>query len=156
MKIVEERKDHFLVSTDPQRLQIDRVHHFLAFESYWCVDIPKNFVQRAADNSLCFGIYDESSAGSHQVGFARVVTDYATFAWVCDVYVEKAYRGQGLSKWMMQVLVKHPALQDLRRICLATVAAHGLYEQVGFRVTQTPGSWMEIKDNDIYKKMKAE
>ncbi|MBK7892719.1 MAG: GNAT family N-acetyltransferase [Bdellovibrionales bacterium] len=155
MTVTEAKDGPFLLSTDPARLQVDRIHRYLAYESYWCVEIPKHIVQKAIDHSLCFGIYDESKPDHPQVAYARVVTDYATFAWICDVYVEKEYRGKGLSKWMMRQLVDHPDLKGLRRLCLATVAAHKLYEKVGFTVTQTPGSWMEIKDNDIYKKMQT-
>lgn len=153
MEIVEEVHENYLISTEKKRLQIKRVHHFLSQESYWCVGIPEEVVCRAVENSICFGIYDLSHQEVIQVGFSRIVTDYATFAWVCDVYVEKEHRARGLSKKMVEMIVAHPQLQGLRRICLATVSAHKLYEKFGFQVTQTPQSWMEIKDNDIYKKM---
>lgn len=152
--ITEEKKDSFIVSSDPGLIQIDRVHRYLSEDSYWCVGIPKEFVAKAVKNSLCFGVYEVIGDTLIQVGFARVVTDFATFAWICDVYIEKDYRKKGLSKWMMAFLIKHPQLKQLRRICLATLGAHTLYEKYGFTITKTPTSWMEIKDNDIYKKMK--
>lgn len=151
--INEEKMGSYLVSCDPEKLQLDRIHRYLSEDSYWCVGIPKDFVKKAIDNSLCFGVYDAAKGPLIQVGFARIVTDFATFAWICDVYIEKEYRKNGLSKWMMSFLMKHPQLKNLRRICLATLGAHTLYEKYGFAVTQTPTSWMEIKDNDIYKKM---
>lgn len=156
MKVEQERRGQFLLSTDKELLQIKSIHHFLAKESYWCQEIPETIVQTAIENSLCFGIYDESHSERLQVGYARVVSDYATFAWVCDVYIEKEYRKKGLSLWMMQFLLKHPQLQQLRRICLGTLYSHKLYEKVGFSVTKTPTSWMEIKDNEIYRKMKRD
>lgn len=104
------------------------------------------------DSSLCFGVYENASG--EQVGFARVVTDQATFAWLCDVYIEEAHRGRGLAKKLMEELKAHPALQGLRRFCLTTKDAHGLYEGFGFQVTQTPEYWMEIKDNGIYQRLK--
>lgn len=147
---LEWQRDGFTISTEPSRLQIERIHKFLSQESYWSASIPISVVRKAAANSLCFGVYDKSNA---QVGFARVVTDRATFAWLCDVYVEESARGHGLSKWLMSCVMSHPDLQNLRRICLATKDAHSLYAKFGFEVTQAPANWMEIKDNEIYKKM---
>ncbi len=143
-------KENFLVSTDKNLLQLDRIHKFLADEAYWCLDIPKEVVKNSIEGSLCFGVYKNQE----QIGFARIITDCATFAWLCDVYIETEHRGQGLSKWLMECIMAHPDLKNLRRFCLATKGAHGLYEQFGFTVTKTPGYWMEIKDNDLYKKMK--
>lgn len=153
-EIVEKKHGDFLISSDPERLQIDRIHQYLSKESYWSIDIPKSVVIKSIEHSLCFGIYDMSLSDQPQIGFSRVVTDFSTFGWVCDVYIEEPYRGKGLSRWMMKVLLEHPQLQGLRRICLATVAAHKLYEKVGFKVMHSTGGWMEIKDNDIYKKLK--
>lgn len=143
------QKDHFLITTDKTLLQIDRIHRFLSQESYWSLEIPQAIVAKAIDGSLCFGLFDESK--NMQVGYARIVTDGATFAWLCDVYIEKEYRGKGLSKWMMESLLSHPGLKGLRRICLATKDAHKLYEKYGFEVTQTPGNWLEKKNNNIYR-----
>lgn len=151
--LLEKKWNDFVLSTDKSKIQVDRVHRYLSQDSYWCVQIPKNIVQKGIDNSVCFSIFNSDQQGTFlQVAFARVVTDLATFAWVCDVYVEKEFRGLGLSKWLVKEIVCYPEFQGLRRLCLATVSAHKLYEKFGFQVTQTPGSWMEIKDNDIYKK----
>ena len=135
----------FVVSTDKGLLQIDRIHKFLSTEAYWALEKPKSVIEKAIANSLCFGLF---APMGEQVGFARVVTDSATFAWICDVYVEKEFRGQGLSKFLMQSLMSHPDLKNLRRILLASRDAHGLYSKLGFQATQTPNFWMEIKDNE--------
>ncbi len=148
------KKENFILDTDKEKLQYDRIHKFLT-RTYWCEGIPLEVVTKAAQNSLCFGLYDTSQNNRPQIGFARVVTDSTTFAWLCDVYIEETYRGQGLSKWVMECVTSHPALKGLRRICLATKDAHTLYTKYGFEVTQTPANWMEIKDNDLYKKMKV-
>ncbi len=123
-------------------------------EAYWCLGIPKNILAKAIGASLCFGVYDEKTG--FQIGFARIVTDKATFAWLCDVYIEPDFRRKGLSKWLMEVMKLHSDLQNLRRFCLTTKDAHGLYEGFGFQVTKTPTYWMEIKDNEIYKKLNLE
>jgi N-acetylglutamate synthase-like GNAT family acetyltransferase len=145
------KKDNFVISTNKSKLQIDRIHKFLSQEAYWCIGVPKSVVEKAIEGSLCFGVYDESD-NTAQIGYARLVTDKATFAWLCDVYIENEYRGEGLSKWLMECLLAHPELQGLRRICLATKDAHKLYEKYGFEVTKSPGNWLEIKDNDVYTK----
>ncbi len=146
-------RDEFILSTDKSRLQRVRIHQFLSTEAYWSLGIPQDIVQKAIEGSLCFGLYVKSKTQEVQVGFARIVSDRATFAWLCDVYIEKDYRGQGLSKWMMEGVMSHPDVKNLRRFCLATKDAHSLYKKFGFEVTQTPHNWMEIKDNDLYKKM---
>jgi len=142
----------FTISTDKSLLQVDRIHQFLSQEAYWCLEIPLSTVKQAILGSLCFGLYDESKNEKPQIGYARIVSDRATFAWLCDVYIEKSYRGQGLSKWLMECLMNHPDLKGLRRICLATKDAHKLYEKYGFEVTKTPKNWLEIKDNELYKR----
>ena len=147
------KKEQFILTTDKSKLQIERMHRFLSQEAYWCLGIPLTVVKKAVDGSLCFGLYDDAKKEAPQIGYARIVSDKATFAWLCDVYIEKEYRGQGLSKWLMECLISHPELKDLRRICLATKDAHELYKKYGFEVTQTPGNWLEIKNNDIYKKI---
>lgn len=149
--IVKFERDHLLISTDRNLLQVERIHRFLSTEAYWCLNIPLERVQLAMQNSLCFGLYEREEEELVQIGFARIVTDYSTFAWLCDVYVEKHKRGLGLSKWLIEVLCSHPQLKGLRRFCLATKDAHKLYEQFGFKVTATPQNWMEIKSNEIYK-----
>ncbi len=128
------------ISTDPGRLQLDAIHDYLA-RSYWSPGVPRDVVARAIANSLCFGAY----LGDAQVGFARVVTDKATFAYLADVYVLEAHRGQGLSKRLVAEMLAHPALQGLRRVMLATLDAHGLYAQFGFKPLAAPERMMEIR-----------
>ena len=152
---MEWREKHYFISTDKSLLEVDRIHAFLSNKAYWCLSIPKTVILSAINNSLCFGVFDNHDGNLLQIGFARIVTDKATFAWLCDVYVEETYREQGLATWLMKCVMNHPELQNLRRICLATKDAHGLYQKFGFEVTTTPGNWMEIKDNDLYKKKAA-
>lgn len=149
------RKDNFLISTDKDRLQFKRIHEFLSKEAYWSLEIPLDIVIKAAEGSWCFGLYDEAKVETPQIGYARIVSDYATFAWICDVFVFSTYRGEGLAQWLLQIIMNHKMLQGLRRICLTTKDAHRLYEKFGFKITEIPQSWMEIKDNDIYKKTKT-
>ena len=137
----------FEISTDPARIDLNRVHEFLTI-SYWAREIPVEIVRRSIENALCFGIY----CGDRQVGFARVITDRATFAYLADVFVLPEYRGRGLSKWMMECILAHPDLQGLRRWMLATQDAHGLYRQYGFLPLKAPERWMELHDPDVYKK----
>lgn len=141
----EKTNDGYELSTDPRRLQPERMQKFLE-TTYWCKGIPVETVRRAIAGSLNFGVYK----GEEQIGFTRVVTDRATFAWLCDVYIEPEHRGHGLSKWMIGTVVKHPDLQGLRRLLLATADAHTLYERFGFEVTKKPENWLEIVDNEIY------
>jgi GNAT superfamily N-acetyltransferase len=115
-------KDNFSISTDKSKLDISIIHDFLS-HSYWSENIPKEIIQKSIEGSLCFGVY----AGDKQVGFARMVTDKATFAYLADVFIIEAYRGKGLSKWLIEIILSHPDLQGLRRILLATRDAHGLY-----------------------------
>jgi N-acetylglutamate synthase-like GNAT family acetyltransferase len=140
-------RNDFTISTDQEKLQIDRIHKFLSEEAYWCLGIPKTTLEKAIRNSICFGVYAKNG---DQVGFARLVTDQATFAWLCDVYIEKNFRGLTLSKWLLECIATSGLTKGLRRTCLATRDAHGLYKYFGFEVTQTPQNWMEIKDNSIY------
>lgn len=139
------RRNEITISDDKRLLQVEVVHSLLR-DAYWCKGIPLNTFKSAIEGSLCFGAY----LGDLQVAFARVVTDGATFAWLCDVIVDSKYRGKGISKKLLKYIMAHPNLQGLRRICLATKDAHGLYEQFDFKVTSTPQYWMEIKNNDIY------
>lgn len=143
---METRKDNFLLSTDKRKLDIAFIHHELA-NSYWATNIPREIVERSIENSLCFGIYD----GDKQVGFARVVSDYATFAHLCDVFVTESYRGRGLSKWLMMHLMAHPQLQGLRGFTLGTKDAHGLYAQFGFTPVPAPERLMVIAKPGIYE-----
>ncbi len=134
------------VSTGKSRLDIDLIHKFLSNESYWAKNIPRDVLERSIDNSICFGAYE----GREQAGFARVITDYAVFAYVADVFVLPAHRGRGVSKLIMQAIREHPDLQRLRRWHLVTRDAHALYRQFGFRDLENPARHMEIFDNDVY------
>ena len=133
------------ISTDPARFDIDAIHAFLT-QSYWSPGIPRATVARAIANSLCFGAFWQGQ----QVGFARMVTDKTTFAYLCDVYVLEAHRGHGLSKQLMEHVMKHPDLQGLRRMMLATRDAHGLYAQFGFTPLSAPERIMEVLKPNIY------
>jgi GNAT superfamily N-acetyltransferase len=134
------------VSTDKSRLDIDLIHNFLSTESYWAKNIPRDVLERSIENALCFGAYD----GNEQIGFARVITDYAVFAYVGDVFVLPAHRGRGVSKLIMQAIRDHPDLQRLRRWHLLTRDAHALYRQFGFRELENPARHMEISVRDPY------
>lgn len=136
----------YRISDAHEELDLAAIHAWLT-QSYWSPGIPLATVARAIENSLCFGLYHESG----QIGFARVVSDYATFAYLCDVYVLEAHRGQGLSKWMMHCVMQHPQLQGLRRFMLATLDAHGLYQQFGFTAPGNPSRLMEIVRPNIYQ-----
>ncbi|WP_293786418.1 GNAT family N-acetyltransferase [uncultured Pedobacter sp.] len=136
----------FIFSDQKALLDHEAIHHYLSVESYWAKDIPLATVKRSIENSLCFGIYKDQE----QVGFARWITDKATFAWLCDVYVKENHRGLGLSKKLMSFMIFHPDLQGLRRYQLATLDAHGLYEQFGFSPIQDPENQMGIVIQNAY------
>jgi GNAT superfamily N-acetyltransferase len=138
----------YLVSDDPALLDVNAMHAYLK-RSYWSQDIPVEVVERAVQGSLCIGAYDASGA---QVGLARFISDFATFAYVCDVYVLEEHRGHGLSKAMMAMAVNHPKLQGLRRWTLVTLDAHGLYEQFGFTPIANTERFMERIVPDIYRR----
>lgn len=139
-------KGEYTISTDKERLDLDVIHKFLSEESYWAGERTLEQTKTAIENSICFGLY----RGDNQIGFARVVSDKATFAYIGDVFVLSEYRGQGLSKWLMQVIVDHPELQGLRRWVLATRDAHGLYEQFEFAPLRHPDRWMEKTAPNAY------
>jgi len=141
------RRGEFVVTTDPNRLDHDFIHGYLV-RSYWSEGIPRDLVERALSNSLCFGVYE----GDKQVGFARVVTDFATFAYLADVFIIESHRARGLSKFLMECIVQDPQLQGLRRWTLATRDAHGLYERFGFKPLANPDRFMEIHNPEVYKK----
>lgn len=143
----ERHPDGFTLSTDPGRLDMDAIHAFLS-TSYWAEGIPREILERALRNSLCFGLYDREE---RQIGLARVITDKATYAYLCDVYVLPEHRGQGLGAWMMEGVMAHPELQGLRRFSLVTRDAHELYRPFGFTEIANPGSYMEIARPGIYK-----
>ena len=134
------------ISDDKARLDTDLIHGFLK-GSYWSPGVPRAIVERAIRESLCFGVY----RGGEQIGFARVVTDKATFAYLADVFILDSHRGQGLSKRLMRFIAGHPDLQGLRRFILATKDAHGLYEQFGFTALNNPSIYMEILRPDVYQ-----
>lgn len=134
------------ISTDTHRLNVEVIHKFLA-ESYWSPGIPRAIVERAIQNSLCFGVYHPTG----QVGFARVVTDKSTFALLADVFILNQHRGKGLSKWLMRCVVGHEDLQGLRRFLLMTSDAHGLYRQFGFEEIGNAWRFMEVLRQDIYR-----
>jgi N-acetylglutamate synthase-like GNAT family acetyltransferase len=132
-------RGEYTISTDPQRLDMDVIYAFLHNDSYWRKGVARSIVEKSVRNSLCFGVYHHES----QVGFCRVVTDYATFGWLADVFILPAYRGRGLSKWLVETVVSHPDLQGLRRMILATRDAHGLYAKYGFKVVDNSDRYME-------------
>jgi GNAT superfamily N-acetyltransferase len=139
-------RGEYVVSTDPARFDLDAIHAYLV-RCYWSEGIPRATVERAVANSLCFALLH----GKEQVGFARVVTDSATYAYLCDVYILEEHRGHALGKWLMECVMRHPQLQGLRRFSLATRDAHGLYRQFGFRELTNPATSMEILSSDIYR-----
>lgn len=155
------RRDGFLISTDPALIDLDAVHAVLA-GLYWSKGIPKDVVRRAIEGAITFGVYDlgkrrasgppgvRGDAAALQVGFGRVITDKATFAYLSDVFIIDDYRGRGLSKWMVEVILAHPDLQGLRRFALLTKDAHGLYARYGFKPLADPAMYMEIVDPDVY------
>jgi GNAT superfamily N-acetyltransferase len=136
---IEVHRDSFTISTDPSRLDVDAIADMLQ-RAYWAKGRPRERTERALKNSLVFGLYDRE----RQIGLARVVSDYAVFAYLCDVFIDEAYRAQGLGKWLMQTIHSHPALQGLRRWTLVTRDAHTLYNQFGWMPLDNPNSWMEI------------
>ena len=133
------RRGDFVISTDRPRLQLNFIHDFLASSSYWAKGRSLEVVQRSIENSLNFGVFK----GDEQVGFARVVTDYATFAWLADVFIVEKYRGEGLGVWLIEVITSHPRLQGFRRWLLATRDAHELYRRFGFTEITELKRWME-------------
>ncbi len=143
----EQHNGHFVISTDPRRLDIGAIHRFLSNWSGWETEgIPHATLARAIRDSLNFGVYE----GERQIGFARVVTDFATFAFILDDYIEESHRGRGLGKWLMHTIQQHPDLQGLRRWMLYTHDQR-IYAKVGFRPLADPETYMEIFDPGMYK-----
>ena len=138
--------ENFVISTEKARLDIEMIHRFLSYDSYWAQGRTLEQTRTAIENSICFGVYLEE----RQVGFARVITDRATFAYVGDVFILDEFRERGLSKTLMRTMLQHPELQGLRRWVLATKDAHGLYEQFGFSELRFPERWMELPAKDAY------
>jgi len=145
-EIIEHRRGEFSISTDQERIDLAVVHTFLT-NCYWCKGISKEIAARSIRNSLCFGVYE----GSAQIGFARVISDFATIAYLGGVFVLEPYRGRGLSRWLMECIVQHPALQGLRRWILLTRDAHELYAKFGFTPLKGPELYMELHRPDVYR-----
>lgn len=145
--VFERRFGEYHLSTDRSRLDVSAIHAYLSQQSYWSQGIPFEIVARAINNSLCFGVYE----GRTQVGFARVISDFATFAYLCDVFIQEPYRGQGLGKWLVACIMEHPALQGLRSYMLMTRDAHSLYSRYGFAPYPHPERFMAKTNPDIYR-----
>ncbi len=139
-------RDGFIISTDKSKLDIDIIYGFLSASSYWAAERPRDVVERSIANSLTFGVYRGEYA--EQVGFARVVTDYATFGWLADVFILSEYRGMKLGEWLIETVVSHPDLYNIRRLVLATRDAHGLYSKFGFAPLPTPDRYM-VKNSEL-------
>ena len=138
-QFIEVKKDNFTISTNPSRLDMDAIADMLT-RAYWALGRPRERTEKAIANSLVFGVYD----GDKQIGIARIVSDYAIFAYLCDVIIHEDYRARGLGKWLMETVRAHPDLQGLRRWVLATHDAHELYKQYGWTPLENPHNWMEI------------
>ncbi len=148
--LVEHTQGDGLISTDKSRLQMDVIHDFLT-HAPWSPGISVAILEKAIQNSVCFGVYEKGE----QVGFARVISDFATFAYISDLFILPTARDRGLAQWLVKTIVEHPDLQGLRRFCLITRNAQSLYEPFGFEVSKYPERFMEILDPEIYRKLKA-
>ncbi len=137
--IHEAQRDVYLISTDPTKLDLDVVHDYLANVAYWCPSIPRAKVEQFVRYSLCYGVYKKG----HQIGFARVITDYTTYAYLCDVFILPEHQGHGLGAWLVETILQHPELSDLRSWNLKTSSAQGLYRKFGFYEKET----MEYRPN---------
>jgi GNAT superfamily N-acetyltransferase len=143
-------KDDYRISTDKEKINLLYVHQFLS-HSYWAENIPLDVVRRSIQGSLCFAVFYQEE----QIGFARVITDEATFAYLADVFIDENFRGKGLSKWLLEIILNYPTLQGLRRFLLATRDAHGLYRQAGFSPLTFTDRWMQIHQPDVYRKISS-
>ena len=139
----EVKKDDLIISTDPERIDLDAVCDFLS-RAYWADKRTRSTIERSIRNSLVFGVYE----GQRMAAMARVITDHATLAWLCDVFVHEDYRGRGIGKWLMESIMSHPELKGLRRWLLATRDAHGLYGRYGFTLLKNSENWMELFNPD--------
>ena len=137
-EMIETHRDHFTISTDPARLDLDTICDFLK-RAYWANTRPRERTEKALQNSLVFGLYE----GNRQIGLGRVVSDYSVFAYLCDVFIHEDHRAHGLGKWLIQTIMEHPDLKDVRRWMLVTNDAHGLYQQFGFTSIADPEHWMQ-------------
>ena len=142
------QRDGIVISTDKQSLDTRYIHEFLSNHSYWAAHIPYDTVCRSIEGSLCFGVFEQG----RQKGFARVITDQATFAYLADVFIDPACRGRGLGQFLLEVIVNHPRLQGLRSWMLATRDVHGLYARFGFEPLEEPQRFMRKADPGVYKK----
>lgn len=140
-------REGYCITTDKARLDLQAVHQYLSQESYWSLNIPYERVEKAAQHSLTFAVLH----GDTQVGYARIISDYSSFAYLADVYILESHRGQGLSKWLMETIMGHPEVQGLRRWLLATRDAHGLYAQYGWKTVANPDVWMEVHNPNVYQ-----
>ena len=138
-QMIETQREQFTISTDPARLDLDAIFDMLT-RAYWAVGRPRERTEQAIKNSLVFGVYD----GNKQIGLARVVSDYSIFAYLCDVFIHEDYRAHGLGKWLIQTILEHPDLLEMRRWVLVTNDAHGLYKQFGFTSIEDPEHWMQM------------
>lgn len=145
MSISQWRRGEYEIDTSRERLDISAIHAFLSESSYWAKGRPVEVVRRSIDHSLPFGLY----CGTRQIGFARVITDYATFAWIADVFILPEHRGKGLSKWLMETILAHPELQGFRRWVLGTRDAQALYSRFGFAPLRLPERWMERRGENV-------
>ncbi len=147
----EYQEHNVLISTDKSKLNIDLIHDYLSNHSYWAANIPLEIVQKSIENSMAFGVYLNENNMLVQVGFCRVISDLATYAYLADVFILEEYRGKGLSKLLVKTILEHPDLQGLRRWVLATRDAHGLYAQYGFMPLDKPENFMQIKAENPYR-----
>ena len=137
--MIKYQRNNFAISADSEKLDLDFIHNYLCNQSYWAQGRKRDVVEKSIQNSLCFGVYE----GEKQVGFARLVTDYVTFAWLCDVFIADSHQGQGLGKWLIECVVDHPKVQGVKCILLATSDAHDLYRKYGgFESLRVPEKWM--------------
>lgn len=144
-------QESYHISTDKQLLDVAMIHDFLSTKAYWSLGIPEETVLKSITHSLCFGVY----AGAKQVGFARVISDYSTIAYLGDVFILEAHRGQGLARLLLQAIMTHAALQGLRRWILLTGDAHGLYKKYGWKELADASVWLELHDPEVYRKNTA-
>lgn len=145
LPLLEYTRDDYAVSTDPSRLDLRLIHKFLAQDAYWSRGIKFEVFLKSVENSLCFGLYHRET----QIGFARIISDYATFAYLADVFVVEGYRRRGLGKWLIECIINYPALKGLRRWMLVTRDAHGLYQQFGFQEISQPEFFMEATGKEL-------
>jgi GNAT superfamily N-acetyltransferase len=146
MKLIHPNNSAYTISTNNEDMDKNAIHDYLSKHAYWCLNIPFDTLSKAMENSLNIGVFHHAS----QVGFARVITDYATIAYLGDVYILQEHRGKGLSKWMMENIMHYPRLQGLRRWILLTRDAHELYKKFGWKEIAFPDRWMEKHDPDVY------